>query len=293
MKQKILNIQELYRWGVLELKNAGILEAELDAWYLLEYVTGIRKAIYYADPRREISLEQEEQYRACIQERSQRIPLQHITGEQEFMGLSFYVNEHVLVPRQDTETLVEEALKVVKDGDRVLDMCTGSGCILLSLLKLTKASDIAGVGVDVSGDALEVAKRNAKSILDIEKFPGNIEFIQSDLFQEVPEDQKFDLIISNPPYIPTKVIEGLEDEVKLHDPWIALDGKEDGLHFYKEIIKESTKYISPEGWLMFEIGHDQGEAVKKLMEESGYTKILVKKDLAALDRVVIGMYNEE
>lgn len=293
MKQKILNIQELYRWGVLELKNAGILEAELDAWYLLEYVTGISKAIYYADPRREISLEQEEQYRACIQERSQRIPLQHITGEQEFMGLSFYVNEHVLVPRQDTETLVEEALKVVKDGDRVLDMCTGSGCILLSLLKLTKASDIAGVGVDVSGDALEVAKRNAKSILDIEKFPGNIEFIQSDLFQEVPEDQKFDLIISNPPYIPTKVIEGLEDEVKLHDPWIALDGKEDGLHFYKEIIKESTKYISPEGWLMFEIGHDQGEAVKKLMEESGYTKILVKKDLAALDRVVIGMYNEE
>ena len=287
MKQRISTIQEVYKQGAEKLKEASVTEFQLDAWYLLEYVTGISKAMYYAEPQRELSDEWINKYEECIEKRSQRIPLQHITGEQEFMGLVFRVNEHVLVPRQDTETLVEEALKVLKDGDRVFDLCTGSGCILLSLLKLTKADGVSGMGADISEEALEVARENARMLcLDAD-------FIQGDLFENIPSGKKFNVIVSNPPYIPTDVIGGLQDEVKLHDPYIALDGKEVGLYFYRRIIKESISYIKDKGWLMFEIGHDQGEAVKSLMKEAGYSKICVKKDLTALDRVVIGMYNEE
>ncbi|MGN0332247.1 MAG: peptide chain release factor N(5)-glutamine methyltransferase [Lachnospiraceae bacterium] len=287
MKQKILTIQEIYKKGAEKLKEAGVIEYQLDAWYLLEYVTGISRAMYYARPERELSEEKKKQYDHYISKRCQRIPLQHITGEQEFMGLKFLVNEHVLIPRQDTEILVEETLKILKGGERILDMCTGSGCILLSLLKLTKADGVSGMGSDVSEEALKVAKENAR------KLCVNAEFVQGDLFENISLDQKFDLIVSNPPYIPTDVIAGLQDEVKLHDPYIALDGKKDGLYFYRKIIKDSVYYIENKGWLMFEIGHDQGEAVKYLMEEAGYVNICVKKDLAALDRVVIGMYNEE
>ena len=287
MKQKISTIQEIYRQGAEKLKEAAIIEFQLDAWYLLEYVTGINKALYYARPDRVIEEKEVEQYFTLIEKRSHRIPLQHLTQEQEFMGIRFWVNEHVLIPRQDTETLVEEALKVLKDGYRILDMCTGSGCILLSLLKLTKADGVSGMGSDVSEEALKVAKENAR------KLCVNAEFVQGDLFENISLDQKFDVIVSNPPYIPTDVIDGLQDEVKLHDPYIALDGKKDGLHFYRRIINGSVHYIENRGWLMFEIGHDQGEAVKNLMEEAGYVNICVKKDLAALDRVVIGMYNEE
>ena len=215
--------------------------------------------------------------------RASHVPLQHITGVQEFMGLGFCVNEHVLVPRQDTEVLVESVLEVLKPGMEVLDMCTGSGCILISLLKLCGLADVKGVGVDISEEALKVAIRNA------EKLGIDAMFLHSDLFKKV--DGVYDIIVSNPPYIRTTVIEELKEEVKFHDPFIALDGKEDGLYFYRRIVEESPKFLKKCGKLYFEIGHDQGEAVSKVMRDAGFTDVTVKKDLAGLDRVVFGVYN--
>ena len=209
-------------------------------------------------------------------------------GSQEFMGYEFLVNEHVLIPRQDTENLVEEALKVIRPDMYVLDMCTGSGCILISLLKYAAErkhiTGVKAVGADISADALEVAKKNAQRL----KVP--VIWVQSDIFENVSES--FDLIVSNPPYIRTEVIQGLEDEVKLHDPWIALDGHEDGLYFYRRIVSESISHLNDGAWLMSEIGHDQAEDVSKLMKSAGFCNIYVKKDLAGLDRVVCGMYNK-
>lgn len=288
MKQRTLELQKIYREGAAYLEEKQIPDAQIDAWYLLEYVTGISRASYYGDPERNISEEEADQYWSYIEKRAQRIPLQHITGSQEFMGYEFLVNEHVLVPRQDTENLVEEALKIIRPDMRILDMCTGSGCIPISLLKYAAErkhmTGLAAVGVDISEDALEVAKKNGQRL----EVP--VTWIQSDLFENVSE--RFDLIVSNPPYIRTEVIQGLEDEVKLHDPWIALDGHEDGLYFYRRIVNESISHLKDGAWLMFEIGHDQAEDVSELMKNAGFSQIYVKKDLAGLDRVVCGMYNK-
>ena len=283
MSGKILTLQMIYKEGAETLEHAGIPDAKLDAWYLLEYVTGISRASYFGDPKREVPEEQAESYREVILRRAGHIPLQHITGEQEFMGYSFLVNPDVLIPRQDTETLTEEALKFTEPGMKVLDLCTGSGCILISLMK--KCHGLTGTGCDISEKALKTARENGRR-LQVEA-----SWIQSDLFEQISE--RFDLIVSNPPYIRTGVIEELQQEVRLHDPWIALDGKKDGLYFYRRIIAESTGYIRDNGALMFEIGHDQAEDVVRLMEEAGYTQIRVKKDLAGLDRVVTGRYNKE
>lgn len=277
-----MTLREAYEYGREQLSLAGIDDADLDAWYLLEFVTGITRTIYYVKMQDTLSQEQETQYRKYIEIRATHIPLQHITGVQEFMGLEFLVNEHVLVPRQDTEVLVERVLEVLEPDMKLLDMCTGSGCILISLLKSSKVS-VLGVGVDVSEEALKVAKLNS------DKMDVKAEFIQSDLFENV--SGKYDVIVSNPPYIRTAVIEELKEEVKCHDPFIALDGKEDGLYFYRKIVKESLEYLCEGGRLFFEIGHDQGENVKKLMEQAGFTGVTVKKDLAGLDRVVFGQYN--
>ena len=283
MSGKILTLQMIYKEGAEILEYAGIPDAKLDAWYLLEYVTGISRASYFGDPKREVPKEQAESYREVILRRAGHIPLQHITGEQEFMGYTFLVNPDVLIPRQDTETLTEEALKFTEPGMKVLDLCTGSGCILISLMK--KCHGLTGTGCDISEKALKMARENGRR-LQVEA-----SWIQSDLFEQISE--RFDLIVSNPPYIRTGVIEELQEEVRLHDPWIALDGKEDGLYFYRRIIAESTGYIRDNGAMMFEIGHDQAEDVVRLMEEAGYTQIRVKKDLAGLDRVVTGRYNKE
>lgn len=285
MKQKILTMKDLYQQGVEILKENEITEYDLDAWYLLEFVTGISKAMYFGYPNQEVAEEKAEQYLQMIQKRSTHIPLQHLTGEQEFMGLSFLVNDQVLIPRQDTERLVEFAEKRLKPNMKIADMCTGSGCILLSLLKRNQMLKIQGTGIDISKEALKIAEENARR-LDI-----CAKFIESNLFEQVEDE--FDLIVSNPPYIPTKVIETLAEEVKVHDPWIALDGKEDGLYFYRKIILESKEHLKDQGWLLFEIGHDQGESVSMLMEKAGYTEVCVKKDFAGLDRVVFGMYNKK
>ena len=274
-----MKLIEAYEYGQKRLAEVQIDDAALDAWYLLEYVTGISRAMYFLRMNEEMRAEQEEQYKGYIEVRASHIPLQHITGVQEFMGLEFCVNEHVLVPRQDTEVLVESALKVLKPGMKVLDMCTGSGCIIISLQK--HAKELQGTGVDISEDALAVARKNA------EKLDADVTFLHSDLFAGVSE--KYDMIISNPPYIRTAVIEELKEEVKFHDPFLALDGKEDGLFFYRIIVEESLNYLKEKGMLYFEIGHDQGDDVKKLMEEAGFVEVIVKKDLAGLDRVVCGM----
>lgn len=286
MKQKTLTLKQLYKVGTVKLAEEGIEEFSLDAWYLLEYVTGVSKAMYFAEPERAASEENADRYIDCIRQRAAHIPLQHITGEQEFMGYPFYVNEHVLIPRQDTEILVEEAIQIMRPKMKILDMCTGSGCIVLSILKMCKEkyymTDLQGIGADVSEEALKVARENSRRL----KVP--VTWIQSDLFAKIPEEEKYDVIVSNPPYIETAVIDTLQEEVRLHDPYIALDGKEDGLYFYRRIISEAGKYLKPQGKLMFEIGCDQAEAVEELMKNAGYEQITVKKDLAGLDRVVYG-----
>lgn len=282
--------REIFLWGKSELEAAGVPEAELDARYLLEAVCGTNRNTLLANPRREISEEEEVKYEEYIAVRKKRIPLQHILGVQEFMGLEFLVDQRVLIPRQDTECLVEEVLRFLQDGDRILDLCTGSGCILLSLLHFSNYCK--GVGVDLSKEALAVAKENADRI---KKLPhpspwqeDSVTFVASDLYSELKE-KNFDIIVSNPPYIATEVIPTLMEEVRLYEPFIALDGKEDGLHFYGKIIAESHKYLRREGMLFFEIGYDQGQAVKQLMEENGYEEITVVKDLAGQDRVVYGV----
>ena len=286
MKQKTLTLKQLYKVGTVKLAEEGIEEFSLDAWYLLEYVTGVSKAMYFAEPERAVSEENADRYIDCIRRRAAHIPLQHITGEQEFMGHPFCVNEHVLIPRQDTEILVEEAIQVMRPKMKVLDMCTGSGCIVLSILKMCREkyymTDLQGIGADVSEEALKVARENGR------RLGVPVTWIQSDLFVKIPEEEKYDVIVSNPPYIETAVIDTLQEEVRLHDPYIALDGKEDGLYFYRRIISEAGKYLKPQGKLMFEIGCDQAEAVEELMKNTGYEQITVKKDLAGLDRVVYG-----
>lgn len=286
MKQKTLTLKQLYKVGTVKLAEEGIEEFSLDAWYLLEYVTGVSKAMYFAEPERAVSEDNADRYIDCIRRRAAHIPLQHITGEQEFMGYPFCVNEHVLIPRQDTEVLVEEAIRVMRPKMKVLDMCTGSGCIVLSILKMCREkyymTDLQGIGADVSEEALKVARENGR------RLGVPVTWIQSDLFAKIPEEEKYDVIVSNPPYIETAVIDTLQEEVRLHDPYIALDGKEDGLYFYRRIISEAGKYLKTQGKLMFEIGCDQAEAVEELMKNAGYEQITVKKDLAGLDRVVYG-----
>lgn len=286
MKQKTLTLKQLYKVGTVKLAEEGIEEFSLDAWYLLEYVTGVSKAMYFAEPERAVSEENADRYIDCIRRRAAHIPLQHITGEQEFMGYPFCVNEHVLIPRQDTEILVEEAIQVMRPKMKVLDMCTGSGCIVLSILKMCREKyymmDLQGIGADVSEEALKVARENGR------RLGVPVTWIQSDLFAKIPEEEKYDVIVSNPPYIETAVIDTLQEEVRLHDPYIALDGKEDGLYFYRRIISEAGKYLKTKGKLMFEIGCDQAESVEELMKNAGYEQITVKKDLAGLDRVVYG-----
>ena len=283
-----MTLKKAWSYGKEQLEAVKIEDAVLDSWYLLEWAAGVTKARYYMDPDKLLTEEEYQKYINGIARRRQRIPLQHITGEQEFMGLKFLVNEHVLVPRQDTEILVEEGLKRIRPNQDVLDMCTGSGCIIISMEQLSQ-KDYSGyncrfTGVDISEKALSKASEN------VMLHKANVELKQSDLFENV--EGKYDIIISNPPYIRTSVIEGLEEEVKCHDPFIALDGKEDGLYFYRGIIEEGRGHLKNGGWLLFEIGHDQREEVMMLMKKAGYTEISAKKDLAGLDRVVMARYNE-
>ena len=350
---------DVLNYGKKILKNAGIVEADLDAWYLFEQIFGISRAQYFMCARENIagstaqkmtaqeqtgnSLESKNTldcvelwlkekmsaYENTLEKRASRIPLQQILGQQEFMGLTFFVNEHVLIPRQDTETLVELVLNEQKDKNiSILDMCTGSGCIAVSLKKLGGYACVEGA--DISEESLKVAKRNSEEILennDVNNDAVNsrteqiqnctnltnnqnkqdnseermvsevrrvsqtgVTFRRSDMFSAFPETERFNVIVSNPPYIPSAVIEGLEPEVRDHEPRGALDGTADGLYFYRILAEECAKHLTPGGHVYFEIGYDQGAAVKELLDIHGFKDTRVIQDLTGKDRVVCGTW---
>lgn len=273
-----MTYREALETGTKELEKENIADAKLDAWYLLQMACGIDRNFYYLHEEEEIPEEHLSTFQITVKKRTEHVPLQYIIGEQEFMGLKFKVNSNVLIPRQDTETLVEEALKHIKPGMKVLDLCTGSGCIIVSIAK--NVPDIVCFGTDISKQALLVAKENAKRN-DVE-----VELKRSDLFDNITGT--FDVIVSNPPYIATAEIASLMPEVRDFEPIEALDGKEDGLYFYRIIIEKSMDFLNPDGYLCLEIGYDQGSAVSLLMKQAGFTDVIVIKDLAGLDRVVKG-----
>lgn len=350
---------DVLNYGKKILKNAGIVEADLDAWYLFEQSFGISRAQYFLCARENIvgstaqKIAVQEQhgdllesgnaldcaelwlkeklsaYEHALKKRAARIPLQQIIGQQEFMGLSFFVNEHVLIPRQDTETLVELVLQEQKDKDiSILDMCTGSGCIAVSLKKLGGYAHVEGA--DISEESLKVAKRNSEEILENNDVNNDavssrteqiqnctnltnnqnkqdnseermvseasklsqagVTFRHSDMFSNFPETEQFDVIVSNPPYIPSAVIEELEPEVRDHEPRGALDGTADGLYFYRILAEECAKHLTPGGHVYFEIGYDQRMAVKELLDNHGFKDTRVIQDLAGKDRVVCGAW---
>ena len=350
---------DVLNYGKKILKNAGIAEVDLDAWYLFEEIFGISRAQYFLCARENIvgstaqKIAVQEQhgdllesgnalecaelwlkeklsvYESALKKRAARIPLQQIIGRQEFMGLTFFVNEHVLIPRQDTETLVELVLNEQKDKNvSILDMCTGSGCIAVSLKKLGGYASVEGA--DISEEALKVAKRNSEEILEnsdvnndavssrteqiqnctnltnnqnkqdnseermvseVRTVPQTgVIFRLSDMFSAFSETERFNVIVSNPPYIPSAVIEELEPEVRDHEPRGALDGTADGLYFYRILAEECAKHLTPGGYVYFEIGYDQGAAVKELLDIHGFKDTRVIQDLTGKDRVVCGTW---
>jgi release factor glutamine methyltransferase len=236
---------------------------------------------------REVAAEHEERYVNYIARREQRLPLQYILGEQEFMGLTFTVTPDVLIPRQDSETLVEEVMRCLHDGQAILDMCTGSGCLLLSLLHYSNRC--TGTGVDISAPALAVAAANEERIRALPRQAepiGSIIWLESDLFTKV--EGRYDIIVTNPPYIPTAELAGLMPEVRDHEPTLALDGWADGLHYYRQIIDQAGPHINPYGQIFFETAPEQAAVVAGMLENGGYKDIEIVKDLSARDRVVKG-----
>lgn len=273
-----MNYRDATEWGSTVLDQAGVTESKLDAWLLLETVCKINRTFYYSHLEEAMTLEQQSEYEIAIRKRAERIPLQYITGEQEFMGLNFKVNSNVLIPRQDTETLVEETLKICQPGMRILDLGTGSGCIVISIMK--NAHGMTAAGSDISKQALLVAKENGK-LHEVD-----IEWIRSNLYENI--SGRFDLIVSNPPYIAQSDMLKLMPEVRDFEPAGALDGGADGLDFYRLIIAQSRDYLNQDGYLYLEIGYDQGPAVTNMMCAAGYREVSVIKDLARHERVVKG-----
>ena len=275
MKEEILTLKEALAKAVDKLQQMEVPDADIDAWYLLSYVTGLDRAAFFLHGEEPMAEPDMIRYCDLVTKRGERIPLQHLTGEQEFMGLDFHVNEHVLIPRQDTECLVERVLPYV-DGKRVLDVCTGSGCIAIAIAKLGKPFIVHGV--DISEEALAVARQNATEL------NASVELFAGDLMTRM--DGQYDVIVSNPPYITPSVIEGLMPEVRLHEPMLALDGGQDGLEFYRRIAGQAVTRLAPNGRLFLEIGCEQAAAVAEILQKQGYREVQVFQDLAGKDRIV-------
>ena len=269
--------------GAKMLAQAGIDEAELDARYILEYITGLNSAQYFIHSEDIIEKDKAEEFFRLIERRSKRIPLSYVIGTRDFFGLTFKVDENVLIPEQETELLVEEVIKY-SEGKAVLDMCTGSGCIAISIALFGKPSKVAAS--DISEKALEVARENAKSLK-----AGEISFIQGDMFENVTD--KFDIIVSNPPYIETGEIDELMPEVRDYIPRLALDGDIDGLKFYRIIGKEAVKKLNKNGRIFYEIGYNQSRAVASILLENGFTDVKIMKDYSGLDRIVMAKLSEK
>lgn len=269
--------------GTKMLTQAGIDEAELDARYILEYIIGLNSAQYFIHSEDIIEKNKAEEFFRLIERRSKRIPLSYVIGTRDFFGLTFKVDENVLIPEQETELLVEEVIKY-SEGKSVLDMCTGSGCIAISIALFGKPSKVAAS--DISEKALEVARENAKSLK-----AGEISFIQGDMFENVTD--KFDIIVSNPPYIETGEIDELMPEVRDYIPRLALDGDIDGLKFYRIISKEAVKKLNKNGRIFYEIGYNQSRAVASILLEDGFTDVKIMKDYSGLDRIVMAKLDEK
>lgn len=273
-------VRALYERGCQILQKAKIENAPYDARALLEWVLEFNHADFILEANKEVDEKKEEQYIKYMEKRSTHYPLQYIMKQSFFMDFEFFVDEGVLIPRQDTEILIETILEKETDiSQDILDVCTGSGCIGLSLKKYLSKSNVTAV--DISKTALDIAKINK------ERLDADVIFLESDLFENVKG--QFDIIVSNPPYIKTKEIATLMDEVKTFEPTLALDGMEDGLFFYDKLLRKGRSYLKKGGRIYFEIGCDQGKEVSLLFLKYGYKNINIRKDLAGLDRVVYGV----
>ena len=281
-----MTIKETLRKGIIELKVNNIQEPSLKARLLLQYILNKPRQYLIIYDNKQLTLRQEVNFFKGIKKLVKGIPLQHITHSQEFMKMTFYVNEDVLIPRPDTEILVEEVIKIAKriNAKKILDLCTGSGAIAISLAKYIEDSQITAV--DISDKAISVAKLNAKN----NNVENQITFVESDLFKELPKE-KYDIIVSNPPYIKKEIIKSLDKEVQ-NEPKIALDGGYDGLDFYRKIISNADEFLKFTGYVCLEIGYDQKDDVLELFESKGkYVEATCKKDLFDNDRVVIARLN--
>ena len=290
---EVFACRQVYEEGAALLQE--LEEGSLDARLLLEHYCGIPAYKLLADPETAVAAADRQAYLDGIRRRAAREPLAYIVGEQSFMGLPFVVSRDVLIPEQDTENMVEEALRHLEDGSRILDLCTGSGCILLSLLHYS--NDCVGVGTDISVPALEIARRNADAL----GLSGRVMWMQGDLFDALPpvsetdrspfenifiRPEKYDMIIANPPYIRSDVIDTLAPEVCCAEPRLALDGGADGLDFYRRIIRQAPAHLVIGGRIMLEIGFDQAEDVVTLLQENGYYGVEVIRDYGGNDRIV-------
>ena len=277
-----MTINEAIKKGMIELKNSNIESPKLKSRLLMQYILNQTRQYIIVNDLNQISKKDEERYFVEISRLRAGVPLEHITHQREFMKLNFYINENVLIPRQDTEILVEEVINIAKriKNPKILDLCTGSGAIAVSLAKYLPESEITAT--DISNKALEIAKKNAK----INEVENRITFISSDLFTNIPEE-KYDIIVSNPPYIKRNVIETLDEQVR-KEPYMALDGGLDGLDFYRKIIKNSYEYLKYHGFLCLEIGFDQKIDVIELIEnEEKFENTYSKKDLFDNDRIIV------
>jgi len=282
-----MTIGEALDWGGRELTEAGIEEGAEEAKILLSELTGIGKLDFFLKREEDLPADVEKQYRAFLGKRKKRIPLQMILGYTEFMGLEFEVSPATLVPRADTEVVCEKTLSFLTEGMRILDLCTGTGCVLLSLLEMRK--NTSGVGTDISEDAVELSELNAERL----GLSGRAEFLTGDLYAPLPAGSRFDLIIANPPYIKSEEIENLMPEVRDHEPRRALDGGADGLTYYRRIADGAADYLAPGGLLLFETGFDQGEQVTEILKENGFSNIILKKDYGGNVRVCGGFLLKE
>ena len=281
-----MTIKETLRKGIIELKINNIQEPSLKARLLLQYILNKPRQYLIIYDNKQLTLRQEVNFFKGIKKLVKGIPLQHITHSQEFMKMTFYVNEDVLIPRPDTEILVEEVIKISKkiNAKKILDLCTGSGAIAVSLAKYIENSQITAV--DISTKAINIAKLNAKN----NNVENQITFVESDLFKQLPKE-KYDIIVSNPPYIKKEIIKSLDKEVQ-NEPKIALDGGYDGLDFYRKIINNADEFLKFTGYVCLEIGYDQKDDVLELFESKGkYVDATCKKDLFDNDRVVIARLN--
>lgn len=281
-----MTIRETIRKGMIMLKNNNITEPNIKARLIMQYVLNKPREYLMIYDNKTVMLRQEVNYFKAIKKLCQGLPLQHITHRQEFMKMTFYVDENVLIPRQDTEILVEEVIKIAKkiNAKKFLDLCTGSGAIAVSLAKYIEGSSVTAV--DISGKALNVAKLNSRN----NEVEDRITFIESDLFKNLKKE-KYDMIVSNPPYIKKDVLKKLDKEVQ-KEPYIALDGGYDGLDFYRKIINEADEYLKFHGYLCLEIGYNQKEEVEELIrKQEKYTDTYCKKDLCDNDRIIIAKLN--